>query len=219
MRKPDFITFTGADDHTSVDGMVELARHYPIEWGILFHPPYQGSGRYPGEEAQRRLRQSGLRLSAHLCGDHSHRIMAPEPVEVPVVLEGFSRIQVNHAKPDPRRISEFGRVQQRRCIAQWRQQTFPQDGSIDWLFDCSGGRGREPSAWPRYPGRFVGYSGGIGPDNVARVIEEIDAAGPYWIDMESKVRVDDRFELDLCRQVCEVVYGRGRVSDRAMDGI
>jgi len=57
-----------------------------------------------------------------------------------------------------------------------------------------------------YPGRMVGYSGGIGPENVASVIERIAADGPYWIDMESKVRTDDWFDLSLCREVCEIVY-------------
>jgi phosphoribosylanthranilate isomerase len=81
--------------------------------------------------------------------------------------------------------------------------TFPDDDTVDWLFDRSGG------LWPPHPGgdRLVGYAGGIGPDNVADVLEQIGATGPYWIDMESGVRTDDRFDLGKCRRVCEAVYG------------
>ena len=60
MRKPEFITFTGADDHTDVRDMVALSKLYPIEWGILFSISRQGTDpRYPGGEAAR-LCGSGL---------------------------------------------------------------------------------------------------------------------------------------------------------------
>jgi phosphoribosylanthranilate isomerase len=96
-----------------------------------------------------------------------------------------------------------------RCIAQCRA-AFPDDTSVDWLFDASSGRGIAPAAWPAHPGRRVGYAGGIKPDNVLDVIRAgVGAAGPYWIDMESGVRTDDRFDLTKCRQVCEAVYGGG----------
>jgi phosphoribosylanthranilate isomerase len=65
---------------------------------------------------------------------------------------------------------------------------------------------------PPYPGRPVGYAGGIGPDNVVDIIKRINAAGPYWIDMESKIRTDNWLDLKLCRAVCEAVYGEGMTS-------
>jgi hypothetical protein len=40
-----------------------------------------------------------------------------------------------------------------------------------------------------------------------QVIDEIAASGPYWIDMETKVRTNEWFDLGLCRRVCEAVYG------------
>jgi hypothetical protein len=33
--------------------------------------------------------------------------------------------------------------------------------------------------------------------------------GRYWIDMESGVRTDDRFDIEKCRAVCEAVFGGG----------
>lgn len=208
-RKPEFITFTGADDHTDVQDMLALSRLYPIEWGILFSPVRQGrEPRYPGDEAVSRYTWATdvMRMSAHLCGAHTRAIMAGEDIKAPADFGYFKRIQINHANPDPRRINEFRRGWGPRCIAQTRGD-FPRNTSIDWLFDASGGRGIEPASWPRHPGHLAGYAGGIKPGNVLAVIAAIDAPGPYWIDMESGVRTDDWFDLNLCRQVCELVYG------------
>jgi phosphoribosylanthranilate isomerase len=77
-----------------------------------------------------------------------------------------------------------------------------------WLFDRSGGRGVFPDDWPAHPGNniLVGYAGGIRPENVRAAIE--DKSGRYWIDIETGVRHhDDRFDIALCRQICQSVYG------------
>lgn len=210
MAKPEFITFTGADNWTCIDGMRALSNKYPIEWGILFSPKRQGiDPRYPGAEAQQRfLWTGGIKLSAHLCGDYSKAIMeGGDLADAPVELGAFNRIQVNHVTPVPAEIRRFQKECGRPCIAQTRG-AFPDDSFINWLFDASGGRGVTPAAWPAHPGRLVGYAGGISPDNVLDVIRSgIGAAGPYWIDMESGVRTGNRFDIQKCRQVCQAVYG------------
>lgn len=207
-RNPDFITFTGADDRTDIAGMRRLSDQYPIEWGVLFSPSRQGvDPRYPGGEMQSALLWSGLRMAAHLCGRYSRDVMSGEPFHGPVDLSYFKRVQINHVDPRPSKMCAFGNGWGVRCIAQTREVSFTENTSVDWLFDQSGGRGAEPQAFPPYPGRLVGYAGGIGPDNVLSVIERIAATGPYWIDMESKVRTDNWFDLGLCQRVCEVVYG------------
>lgn len=208
---PKFITFTGADDHTDIDEMSTLSGKYPIEWGILFSPSRQGiDPRYPGGAAQSRLLWSGMRLSAHLCGAYALSIMdtgSLNGLHIPVDLGIFKRIQVNHRAPNPARINTFRKGWGPRCIAQCRGLKFPDDTSVDWLHDVSGGTGKQPELIPEYPGHLVGYAGGIGPNNVLSVIQRIDADGPYWIDMESNVRTNDRFDLRLCQLVCEAVYG------------
>jgi hypothetical protein len=45
---------------------------------------------------------------------------------------------------------------------------------------------------------------------VDEVLAAVASTGPYWIDMESGVRTDDRFDLGKCRAVCDAVYGGGR---------
>ncbi|TAI67621.1 hypothetical protein [Bradyrhizobium sp. Leo170] len=215
--KPEFITFTGVDNWTSIDGMIALSSRYPIEWGVLFSPKRQGiDPRYPHHAGLSRIMWSGPRLSAHLCGEYSRRIMAGECIVdiIPADLGSFRRIQVNHADPEPTRIIEFrngwGRM---RCIAQTRGDEFPRDTSVDWLFDRSGGTGEAASSWPMHPGgdRLVGYAGGISPENIRGVMSVLEQMrGRYWIDMESGVRTEDRFDIEKCRAVCEAVYGAAR---------
>jgi hypothetical protein len=208
MRLPEFITFTGADDGTDADGMVALAAHYRIEWGILHSLSRYGVPRYP--RRPERFHGRGLVLAAHLCGGFSDDIMAGEVYDrVPGnIFAGYGRIQVNHRDPDENRIAGFAEHVGIRCIAQTRTG-FPQGSRIQWLYDASGGRGVLPSAWPRHPGGdvLVGYAGGIGPENVREVIAAIASTGPYWLDMESGVRTDDRFDLGKVGAVCAAVYG------------
>ena len=66
------------------------------------------------------------------------------------------------------------------------------------LVDGSGGRGRSPGVWTRpATSKRVGFAGGLGVDNVADELSRIAgvARGPYWIDLEGKLRTDDWFDL------------------------
>jgi hypothetical protein len=208
MRAPEFITFTGADDCTDVEGMVALAARYPIEWGVLFSPKRQGvEPRYPLRPE--RFAHRGLRLAAHLCGGHARNALETPPFHLlPITLEVFERVQINHPAPETWATRAFQAWAQRPTIIQARTERafHGGDSEILWLFDRSGGTGTLPDSWPRHPGRLVGYAGGIGPENVLEVLDAIGATGPYWIDMESGVRTGDRFDLELCRRVCEAVY-------------
>ena len=212
MILPNFITFTGVDEWTDEQKMVDLSKKYSIEWGILFSPFNQGKkNRYPAlEHLKRFLDTKGLRFSAHLCGKYSTSIMNGIIPELYLDNTKFSRSQINSVSPDIKMISAFSNSMGIRCIAQTRGKTFPKNSSIDWLYDTSGGRGQEPENWPKFPndGRLVGYAGGIGPDNVLGILEKINARGRYWIDMESKIRTDDKLDLDLCEEVCRKVYDR-----------
>lgn len=85
------------------------------------------------------------------------------------------------------------------------------------LFDGSGGTGITPKYWPKpiYSWRtspyFIphGYAGGLGPHNLEEqlvLIEEASNDTPIWIDMESGVRTDNKFDLEKvvkCLQICK----------------
>ena len=81
---------------------------------------------------------------------------------------------------------------------------------IAMLLDKSGGQGIDtPIGAPAYaPKVHLGFAGGINPDNVIDKMREITRlhVGRFWIDMESGVRTDDRFDLDKVEDVCKKVY-------------
>lgn len=215
MTKPNFITFTGADDSTDVAGMRELSGRYPIEWGILFSPQRQGQGRYPSIDFVRRLCVSSgtLRLSAHLCGGYSQSVLEYGVCGLEEPLSAhFTRVQINTASSvDLEHVAAWAADISLRPILQCRG-AFPDIDPVGWLFDASGGRGIAPAAWPD-PGpssAMRGYAGGLNPGNVAEAVATIGAmCSNYWIDMETGVRDErDRFDLEKCRAVCEAVYGK-----------
>ena len=212
--RPLFITFTGADDDTDLEGMYQLAHEYPIEWGILFSPKRQGSGRYPSLGFVRRMLSEiggGTRLSAHLCGGDARAVIerGESPHDV-MLARYFWRAQINTADTsvDPAAIAQWGDKVSLMPILQCRGD-FPLLKGVGVLFDASGGRGIAPKAWPKAPARMVGYAGGLNPSNVAEAVAAINlVSSEYWIDMETGVRDEnDRFSLEKCRAVCEAVYG------------
>jgi hypothetical protein len=214
--KPEFITFTGADDQTDLASMCALAADYPIEWGILFSPKRQGAGRYPSEPG--RFIDKGLRLAAHLCGGDARDVIEHGYSEWDTLLENyFSRAQINTADRtvNADNIKNWADTVALRAILQCRGE-FPNIRAVDILFDASGGHGIYPASWPKPAiGRLNGYAGGLNPANVGDAVQKIAArfehgcsGATYWIDMESGVRdAEDRFDLGKCRAVCEAVYG------------
>jgi hypothetical protein len=225
MKHPLFLTFTGADDATSVDEMVALSQLYPIEWGILFSPSQQGEGRYPSIRFIKELaeRAPSLRLSAHLCGGHSRAVLSNQATGLEALLTQFQRVQVNtlaepSCAPD---VAAWVRSVHPglRAILQCRGD-FPEEdiANLDWPYDLSGGRGLSPVAWPRARSTGMsGYAGGLRPGNIAEAMLAIGAhAQDFWLDMEAGIRDErDRFSVDLCRQVCEQVWAQHVELDRS----
>lgn len=216
MNLPKFITFTGVDVHTDVAGMVKLSAQYPIEWGILLSPKRQGEGRYPCMDFIRDVALvPGLtRLSAHLCGGHTRDLVDRRnlPLDVESLLAArFGRAQINGAPVHTAGyLARWGAARNMEVILQCPAR-FPDNAGVSWLLDGSGGRGISPKRWPAPPdpAARVGYAGGLNQRNVCNAVAKIGAAASnYWIDMESGVRDgNDRFDLGLCRAVCEEVYG------------
>ncbi len=216
---PEFVTFTGADDATPPDRMVEIGRRWPVEWGLLFSRKRQGAGRYPSLDFLGSLRGRGLRLAAHVCGAYADEIVDTgacsdfEGLAASLGLE-FERIQINTGRSfDPGVFAAFAARFGARAIAQCRD-AFPEDDRVDWLHDVSAGEGLMPSFRP-VPGQqvFGGYAGGLGPENVAAELVAIARTHPvgrrFWIDMETKVRSADVFDLDSCEAVLAAVYPDG----------
>ncbi len=214
IQPPSFIAFTGVDSADYVPAMQELSRRYPIEWGILVDDAKVDEPLFPDRVVRSALLAApGLRYAAHVCGEQA-RLIANSPQDAVIDLTGFQRVQVNHGFSGSTaeqivNCIRFGRVRGVRPMLQCLEQ-FPADARLDWLYDTSFGTGRSPDHWPALPtdGPFCGFSGGIRGSNVAAVLDAIaaPAGAQYWIDMESGVRTDGRFDLAKCEAVCRAVF-------------
>ena len=184
--------------------------------GHSISPRSPGRGRFPPLDLIHSLLALNLNFAAHLCGGHARNVVhhAALPTNIVALLNRFKRVQINTAERavDPALIAAFAARFGGRAILQCRgTERFPATDSVDWLFDRSGGKGRFANSWPvpNATARIVGYSGGLGPDTVAVALEAILSQHPekvpFWIDMESGVRTEDRFDLAKCRDVCETV--------------
>jgi hypothetical protein len=210
---PAYLTFTGVDSAESIPAMRALSARYPIEWGVLFDPGRRGEVLFPDAAVRDAIARAGVRLSVHVCGDIATAIvLGRNPA---VQFAGFSRLQINHGRAGStaeqiRNGRDFAARQGMRAVLQC-QGAFPQEEGVDWLFDVSFGTGAAPREWPPLSASqpFCGYSGGLGPNNVrGRLASAPVAAGvSYWIDMESGVRTEGRFDTAKCAAVCEAVFG------------
>lgn len=222
------VTLTGVDMSTDIDAAVELAcRHPLVEYGVLLSRSQAGQpGRYGTfafiEEAGKRFERAGVSAALHVCGGAVHALIAGD-AEIEDLTHDYGRIQLNfNAQRTPVDLEALD-----TCIARLGKQVITQHNDANAavsaglrspnhhvLFDASGGVGKRSDGWPApIPGKFCGYAGGIGPDTVAADLEGITEAtgsGIFWIDMESSLRIDDRFDLDLCRAVMEAVSVQAR---------
>lgn len=212
--RPTFIAFTGVDSIELIRDMKLLSKHYPIEWGVLVDDAREDDILFAKPDLRSALLTAGgMRFAAHICGEQA-RLIANDPAKATMDLCGFQRMQVNHAftGSSTEQIENtilYGRTHAVRSMLQTLTD-FPTDERLDWLYDTSFGTGKAASSWPNLQvrGPFCGYSGGIKADNVASVLDGIDApAGtPFWIDMESGVRDDGKFSLAKCEAVCRAVF-------------
>lgn len=213
------VTITGADDDTDPSALAALSAEFPfVEWGILFSAKRQGGPRYPSTAWLGRLRAlagiASMKLAAHFCGTHARDTIAANDRWLGEA-EGFQRIQLNGW--DGQGLARIALRCKSELIMQVRDETLlqtaadvareiePVGGYASALYDPSGGRGIEAFSWPRAPLCLsLGYAGGIKPSTVLDVLRDI---GPvdhdFWIDMESGVRTDDRFDPALVREVLE----------------
>lgn len=223
------VTFTGADDATPVSELLTLGRSCPfVEWGLLMSIDRRGKPRYPSNEWLKTLLEDDGQtplLSAHLCGHLARGLVLDQVLRLDHTYR-FSRVQINlpqnlmgHInlqKLADVRLMTQGRPQ---FILQYRgteseQQLVAQmppygRKAFAVLFDKSGGLGISPEVWPSpLPNVFCGYAGGLGPFNLAEELTKIaSVAGDaeIWIDMETRIRTHDKFDLDKVRKCIEVV--------------
>lgn len=216
--KPVHVTFSGVDADTPTSELMAISRDYPVEWGVCLHPESQGKGRYPLVTKLTQILSTDLNLAAHLSGSYANDVTRRKSTDAILesILHRFRRIQINaNDRPiDPVQIATFAAKFNSRGIMQCRGlKRFPNDPTVDWLFDRSRGTGRLPSRWPIpcQTNSIVGYSGGLGPQTIQMALSDIGRNHPikmpFWLDMESRIRTRDRFDLRKCQLVCALVFG------------
>ncbi len=217
------VTFTGVDERTDVKRLVQLQKKYPyIEFGVLLSYDWQENGnRFLDPTILSILRERGLNLSAHFCGQAAIDVAVGKKFKMEGLLGNntriFKRCQLN-LKAD-KYISELRRLApipyideviiQMHTIKLCQQFLIGQRPHFaSYLLDASGGCGIDtPIEIITSPGVHIGYAGGIGPDNVAdklRTLLEYPSDEMFWIDMETRVRTEDWFDLDKVEQVLDI---------------
>ena len=220
--KLQYVSITGPDDKVFVEDLNAIAAEFPfVEWAILLLPGEEGTPRVPSQKWIERFvtECETVNKAMHLCGG-AFLGFIEDRQDILNLMYGFKRVQLN---------LEFGNVEGKYDVAALLKQIarYPEFEFIiqytdkrkallsglrdipnhSILFDASAGRGVSPDAWPApLEGHFCGYAGGINPDNVAANLDKIAAAGAQdtWIDMESGVRTNDRFDLEKVRRVLEI---------------
>jgi hypothetical protein len=222
------VTITGADDSTDISEMIDISKAYPwVEWGILLLKDKMGTPRYPSQAWLDKLAGTSLdpdwNFAAHVCGAWTKSILMGDPcVFNEVDMSIFQRVQLNFRPQKTYWVPQFVAElpEDYRYIFQMGNigndaATFALENGANAciLFDRSGGKGVSPDSWPEpIPNVYCGYAGGLGPDNITAELEKIGAVVPknrsIWIDMETKVRVDDDSALDMqkVRRVLSLVY-------------
>lgn len=228
------VTFTGADDGTDVSELVRLFGDFPfVEWGILLGS-HEGVERFPSLEwitdlvEARVATGNKMPLALHVCGKFLRDVAAGGRALEDALeskLAAFSRVQLNwHGERQSPAVGE--NVLSSFCKMDgfgWEPELiFQLDGVNDdlcipatrrfaccGLFDRSHGAGVAPDDWPAAHDEMAcGWAGGLGPDNLAAELPKIsDRAFPalnWWVDMETRVRSDEGFDLGKVRACCEI---------------
>lgn len=228
-----YTSITGADDAVDPKELVKLSKEFPTaEWAILLLPARAGTNRFPTKEWIKNFSKEakGLNTAMHLCDEALLGFIRGDK-EILDLMSGFQRIQLNlkfgdvEGKYDPadlvKRVKENPQFEFIIQYGKDKKGLLPLLKDVPnhaVLFDESAGRGISPDSWDApLPGHFSGYAGGLKPDNVAQNLETIAkvAAGhTTWIDMETGVRTDDKFDLAKVRRVLEISapYAAGKTT-------
>lgn len=217
--KLKLVTITGADDSIAPEALLGLKEQFPfVEWGLLLSESHEGSPRYPSlawlQSLSRHAAQ--LQLAGHLCGRWMRDACAGAwsfKWERPALWPMFDRLQLNfHSQGHridaqrfvPALVSEAADKQVIFQLADvnndWLERAVARGANVAGLFDASGGTGRLPQQWPVPNRGWMGYAGGLSPQNVAeqlRRIETVAGEADIWIDVETRVRSSHDRQFDL----------------------
>jgi hypothetical protein len=215
-------TLTGVDESVSIRDLREISEQYPfIEWGVLYSHSTSGVPRYPSLAWIKKFITAvpSIKKALHICGQEAVDEFFDLNKKTALHFE-FDRIQINKSyleeKYFPSTIrTAVSRNRPTEIIFQFTEKDqglkdiLQGVGNPSFLYDESRGAGIIPQEWktPLY-GFKCGYAGGLGPENLEillPLIERASLSNNYWIDVETKLRTNDKFDANKCRRVAEIV--------------
>ena len=228
----EYITCSDMREYNSIDDIIDLGKKYPMaEFAIQAHPS-KFSAHMPRyvwfDTLMHAARVNNINLAMHVNSEWRTEICRGKiPYEIKRMwdlrrnngLPVIGRVQVNinggkesyrfyasrvadiiRAYPDIEFIFQYT-PRQRRCINALDKM----GAQFAMLFDASGGRGISPKSWrrPVSENHKMGYSGGMGPENVTDNLTKINMVLPAnyttWIDAEGKLKDPDTKQFDTLR--------------------
>ena len=218
----DIITFTGIDKSTDFGRLLDISKQYPkAEFAVLVGDHHPWKNKFPIAKVVSEFAGLDVPKAIHLCQNMANQVTWEHstPPLLWQIYKNFNRVQINLTtervvqKHD--NILYFAdKVGTDKIILQHRSawENIPvEHEKIEYLFDCSGGRGIYGSMqWPEptIAMERVGYAGGLGPDTIATMQEFAEKHSQHhiWFDMETRIRTDDWFDLDKVEQVCKGLW-------------
>lgn len=216
-NSPKLVTITGVDEQTDARRLKSLCTRYPVEFAMLRDPARAGrDARVPGADKVRDVtgQLEPDHLAFHLCGAYSDLAKRLDVAELKTHVDFgcVHRLQINSPDYSPHDIVNLQQLHLAtgcEIIIQNRARVIPIFRGLYLLDDDSSGRGVTPAQRARphlnyaHSGmiNFVGYAGGLAPDNLGEqleVIAQVNPTVPYWIDVATGVR-DKHNLLDLDR--------------------
>lgn len=174
------------------------------------------------------IKANGLQdnFGIHVCGKPAVKGFLEDVKKYSNLIDPFKIVQINfrHEDHDMATIKDcIERNRNKDIIIQYNKANedfvskfvVPPD-NLKMLVDYSGGNGNymapiqslEYVKTFQFQGVRSGIAGGFGLDNIKDVLTEISTGVsgspfPYgiWIDMETKLRTDDVFDLDVCTKI------------------
>lgn len=221
------VTFTGIDDKTDLSVLKELADKYDwVEFGVLIslnNTNTETVNRFPSWQTIDKAIELGLPLSCHIWGSLARNyIKTGDFTDIKAFLgenriKAFRRFQFNiNGFYDYKVFKIEDNIEiiiQVNGAESWRyyQEMLLLNGDrVSMLSDKSGGRGKiDTFDFIADYDEYIGFAGGINKSNIMYILGYIDGRNekklPYWVDMESSLRQDDWFSVDIVKEICNEI--------------
>jgi hypothetical protein len=212
-----------------IDQLLKLLKNYAVdnlELSTAFSLKYlNGLDRFASVDFinlfNKKLKENNIKTSIHLFGELA-KIIGNESIPNNIInlinWDLIDRIQLNRysvnidiALENLSKLNFSGRLILPVNKKDFDIIEFPLDDKVDWLYDCSHGKGIEINSYPIDPlinrqGK-IGFAGGINENNILKLNNEILALGfkNYYLDIESGIRENDRISFEKIKNILEII--------------